>query len=566
MSYEVAYGNVFCQIESISKMKIALAQINTSMGAIDSNMNKIQDYLEQADRLGADLTVFPELALVGYPPKDHVLAEGFVDQNLFALETLVKNHKNKRFIVGYIEKNTDSFGKGMFNAAAYVNAGQIEQICRKILLPNYDVFDETRYFDSGKEACSLKIIDHHVGLSICEDMWSSEKIERRFLYETNPLNQIAQMEAHRLDLMVNISGSPYVLGKEEVRHELVKRLVQAYKTPFAFVNLVGGNDELLFDGGSFVMNKEGHMTTRASVFKEDLVLAEVPSPAKSQIAWPTDSRDWQARALTMGLKDYVMKCGFNKVVLGLSGGIDSALTLLLAVDALGKNNVFAVLMPSPYTSDASIRDAKQMAKVLGVQTFTIPISHCMSAYDQVLKDAFKGKPPDVTEENLQARIRGNILMALSNKFGMLVLTTGNKSELAVGYCTQYGDMVGALAVISDLYKNEVYALAKYLNQKYRAIPAHVFNRPPSAELRPDQTDQDSLPPYDLLDDILKLYLEKNTSVEEMIRMGFDESTVLKVIGLVKISEFKRRQAAPGLKISPKAFGAGRRMPIAREPI
>lgn len=540
-------------------MKIALAQINTSMGSIETNVKKIAEYLDKAHAMGADLTVFPELSIVGYPPKDLVEQKGFVESNQNALERLCKDHADKRFIVGFIEANP-SRGKGRFNAAAYVEFGKIRNIQRKSLLPTYDVFDENRYFDRAKNQSIVEVMGIKVGITICEDMWAEEKVDGKIIYDDRPIDAL---KLSGVDLFINISGSPYHVGKQDVRKRIISSIVSKYKVPFVFVNLVGGNDELIFDGGSFAMDAAGSVAVQARVFQEDLVLFDVDGPNKHTATWPSKEEDWMTAALSLGLRDYAKKCGFKKAVLGLSGGIDSALSVLLAVEALGKENVSAILMPSPYNIAASTLDSEEICKILGIEKHIVPIQDIMSSYDRSLEKIFSGQSKDVTEENIQARIRGNILMAYSNKFGHLVLSTGNKSELAVGYCTQYGDMAGGLAVISDLYKHEVYALTRHLNQKYKAIPENIFARPPSAELRENQTDQDSLPPYDQLDAILEHYIEEKLDVNAIVREGFDQALVERVVGMVDRNEFKRKQAAPGLRVSPKAFGLGRRMPIAR---
>lgn len=540
-------------------MKIALAQINTCMGAIEQNVKKIDGNLEKAKTLGADLTVFPELAIAGYPPKDLIERRGFVEKNQKALELLAKKHVDKRFIVGFIEKHGGP-GNGQYNSAAYVERGKVKFVQRKSLLPTYDVFDESRYFDKGGGADVVDIMGSKVGITICEDMWAEHPMGERRLYRDNPTEELRRKKP---DLFINISGSPYHLGKEGIRRQLIEKLVKKTKAPFVFVNLVGGNDELVFDGGSFVMDSKGELMHRSAVFAEELTLVDLDGGPFQIAPWPEAKEAWLGEALALGLRDYAKKCGFEKVLIGLSGGIDSALTALLAAEALGPENVSAVMMASPYTSTRSKEDAARVANALGIEFASIPIHECMKAYDHALKDVFKGLSQDATEENIQARIRGTILMALSNKFKKLVLSTGNKSELAVGYCTQYGDMAGGLAVISDLYKHEVYSLARHFNLKYQAIPEEVFTRAPSAELRPDQTDQDSLPPYGVLDAVLELYLEENMDEASIVAKGFESDVVRRVMRLVDQNEFKRRQAAPGLKVSAKAFGFGRRMPIAR---
>ncbi|HLG18936.1 MAG TPA: NAD+ synthase [Bdellovibrionota bacterium] len=540
-------------------MRVALAQINTSTGAIDENCKRIDRYLKHASVRGAELVVFPELAIVGYPPKDLLDQDGFVRRSRQALDRLAADHPKEKFIVGFVDTGGKE-GKGRANAAAYVEGGKIQFIHRKVLLPNYDVFDEVRYFDAGRNVDVVKIGDRKIGITICEDIWNDESILGRKLYGRNPAEELKQMGA---ELIINISASPYHDGKEQVRRKLVDGLIEDLRLPILLVNLVGGNDELLFDGGSFAADARGKIFCRAKVFEEDLVFMDLDLMQGEFRDWPEEEQEWMSRALVMGLRDYARKCGFQKVVVGLSGGIDSSLVALLAVEALGPKNVMGVSMPSRFTSPMSREDAESLAKKLGIEFLTLPIDPIAQSYEEALSDAFSGKKRDVTEENIQARVRGNLLMALSNKFGSLVLSTGNKSELAVGYCTQYGDMAGGLAVISDLPKEKVYKMARHLNRKWNAIAERVFTRPPSAELRPNQKDEDSLPPYSVLDPILRLYVEEMAGVEEIMGAGFDRATVQRVIDLVDRNEFKRRQAAPGLRLSAKAFGVGRRMPIAR---
>lgn len=529
------------------------------MGSVEENCRRMSRFLKESAQKQADLTIFPELSVVGYPPKDHIEMEGFVGKSRQALDRLAADHSGQNFIAGFIEESGES-GKGKFNAAAFCSGGKVQFIQRKTLLPTYDVFEETRYFDSAEGSDLFEVAGEKIGITICEDIWTDEELLEQKLYQRNPAEVLKQKGA---TLIVNLSASPYRTGKEKIRQRLLERLVERLHVPFVYVNLVGGNDEILFDGGSVALNEKGTIIGRAKVFQEDLVVVDLKKGEGEIQTWPASSESWQADALVMGIRDYVGKCGFKKVVIGLSGGIDSALVTLLAAEALGPKHVVCVSMPSSFTSGASQRDAAVMTAKLGVELITVPIHPLMKEYDQALSKLFREKPRDVTEENIQARIRGNLLMALSNKFGWLVLATGNKSELAVGYCTQYGDMVGGLAVIADLFKNEVYTLAQHLNELWKPIPDRVFRRPPSAELRPDQKDEDSLPPYEVLDPILKRYVEEMASVESIVNEGFDQKVVEEVIELVNRNEYKRRQAAPGLRLSRKAFGVGWRMPIAR---
>ncbi|MFH1262704.1 MAG: NAD+ synthase [Pseudomonadota bacterium] len=540
-------------------MRLALAQINTSMGAVDANCRRIARFLKEAASRGADLTVFPELALVGYPPKDLLEIEGFLPRSREALDRLAADHPKQDFIVGFVDAGGKT-GKGKYNAAAYVSGGKVRFVQHKSLLPTYDIFEEARYFDSADRSDLVTIGGMPVGITICEDIWNYEEFLGRKLYERFPARELKEKGAK---LIVNLSSSPYHDGKEKIRKRLFDRVVSDLRIPFVIVNLVGGNDEILFDGGSVALDPHGKVLARCKVFEEDLAVVDFGNGSGDLHPWPEKSPEWVARALTMGIRDYTHKCGFDRALIGLSGGIDSSLVALLAVEALGAGKVTGVSMPSPFTSEASQTDAAALAAKLGIGFLTLPIEPLMKEYDRSLADLFAGKEPDATEENIQARIRGNLLMALSNKFGALVLSTGNKSELAVGYCTQYGDMAGGLAVISDLPKEGVYTVARYLNDKWKAVPKRVFDRPPSAELRPDQKDEDSLPPYGQLDPILKMYVEERAGIDRIVKAGYPREVVERVISMVDRNEFKRRQAAPGLRLSPKAFGSGWRMPIAR---
>ncbi len=541
-------------------MRIGLAQINVSMGAIRANAERAHRFLIESRKKGAELTVFPELALIGYPPKDLLLQEGFVAESLEVLDRLASDHSNDSFIIGIPEAASNSKGKGLFNSAAFVTGGKVVATQAKRLLPSYDVFDEVRYFDPGPSSMPISFLGSKMGLTICEDIWTDPELFGRNLYSEVPMKDLVRAQVNSV---INISASPYHDGKEKIRVNLVEKLVEEFHLPLLYVNLVGGNDELLFDGGSFAVDANGKMIARAEVFREDLAMVDFPSKEGDLREWPKDEEEWRSRALVMGVRDYAKKNGFQKAVIGLSGGIDSSLVALLAVEALGAENVLGVSMPSRFTSAASREDAEALARALKIKFQTIAIDPITDAYENALALAFEGKSKDVTEENIQARVRGVLLMALSNKFGSLVLSTGNKSEIAVGYCTQYGDMVGGLAAISDLPKEGVYKMAYHLNQKWKAIPQRVFTRPPTAELRPNQRDDDTLPPYPKLDPILRLYIEEMKGIESIVAAGFDRKTVTEVIRMVDRNEFKRKQAAPGLRLSAKAFGIGRRMPIAR---
>lgn len=541
-------------------MKISLAQINPTVGAFKENVQKICTFIELAKEKGADLVVFPEMSIIGYPPRDFLERPRFVVDNLRALDEVVsKIPRGIAAVVGFVDKNPESTGKPLFNAAAFINNGRIESRHYKSLLPTYDVFDEDRYFEPKHSVNPVQFCGKRLGITICEDIWSQEALARP-LYHVNPIESLARQG---VDIIINISASPFEVGKAEKRYKLISHHARRYNVPVVYVNQVGGNDDLIFDGNSVVFNREGLVAGQAKDFDEDLLTVDFEQslPALS----PKDSSTIETvyKALVLGLKDYVRKCGFKDVVIGLSGGIDSAVTAVLAAHAVGKDHVIGVTMPSQFSSQGSVDDAKGLAENLGIQFKVIPIKEWFDACTETLRGEFKGLPSDTTEENLQARIRGEILMALSNKYGYLVLSTGNKSELAVGYCTLYGDMCGGMAVLSDVPKIMVYDLAKYINREKEIIPQSTIDKPPSAELKPNQTDQDSLPPYEILDGILKAYVEELKDADEIIAMGYEESIVREVIKKVDRNEYKRKQAAPGLKVTSKAFGTGRRMPIAQ---
>jgi NAD+ synthase (glutamine-hydrolysing) len=548
-------------------MRIALAQINPTVGDITGNTRIILDFIARAKAESAELVVFPELSVTGYPPKDLLLKSQFVQDNLEAVESIAKQVHGIDVVIGYAEPNPGPIGRMLHNAVAHLRNGQINSRHFKTLLPTYDVFDESRYFEPGPVTATgnlFKIDGVTIGQSICEDLWNDEKMILRRLYHQNP---IADLNAAGAEILVNASASPFVVHKHEFRLKLFAEQVRRFGKPLVYVNQVGGNDELVFDGNSVVLDASGNVIAQAKDFEEDLLVVDLAKPHEP-VACVTTEKDAVSsiyKALLLGLKDYVRKCGFKSVVLGLSGGIDSALTAALAVDALGKDKVVGVAMPSRFSSEHSVSDARELAKNLGIEFHIIPIKPVHEAYENTLATAFTGLTADVTEENIQARIRGALLMAFSNKFNHLLLTTGNKSELAVGYCTLYGDMCGGLNVIGDVPKTTVYALSNFLNQNAgrEVIPHNTIHKPPSAELRPNQVDQDSLPPYEILDAILHQYVEEEKGATEIIAMGFDREVVLRVIKLIDRSEYKRRQAAPGLKVTSRAFGFGRRMPIAQ---
>ena len=546
-------------------MKIALAQLNPTVGDIEGNRRRILDAYSKAAAMGADLVVTPELSLVGYPPRDLLLKPRFVADNLAAFERLVGEVGRAGLLVGFVDRSVGTHGLPLHNAAALVAEGHVLAKKHKALLPMYDVFDELRYFEPGRGAHVVEFAGMKLGLSICEDIWTQETTAgpASRSYNGNPIAELVQAGA---DLLVNMSASPFEIRKFAQRGDLVRTQARKYRRPVVCVNQVGGNDELVFDGASFAMDASGALVAQLAAFEEGLALVEIPG-AKRLSPEPAPMPDVVAvrQALVLGLGDYVRKCGFRDVVLGLSGGVDSSVVACLAAEALGADHVVGVAMPSRYSSPPSLEDAEALARNLGVRFLVIPIEQPHQAMEAALAEVFKGAQPDVTEENVQARVRGNILMALSNKFGWLVLSTGNKSELACGYCTLYGDMAGGLAVISDVPKTLIYELARQINTDAdrSPIPDRVLEKPPSAELRPNQTDQDSLPPYDILDAILDLYVRQERSRDEIVEAGFNPEIVQKVIRLVDRNEYKRRQAAPGLKVTSRAFGVGRRMPIAQ---
>ena len=543
-------------------MKIALLQINPTVGDIAANARLIAAAADSAREAGADLAVTPELALVGYLPRDLLLSANFVAQSWVYLEELARELSDgPPTLVGLPEANPSDEGRPLFNSAALLRAGRVEQRFRKALLPTYDVFDEDRYFEPFHGAQVLDLAGTRIGISICEDIWNDRDFWKRRRYHHDPVEELVRAGATAI---VNLSASPFTVGKHHRREEMLSSMARKYRVPLVYVNQFGGNDDLVFDGRSCGFAADGSPIARGASFDADVVLCDVSAGASIGPATDLDPESEVWRALVIGTRDYARKCGFARVVLGLSGGIDSALTAVIAAEALGPQNVLGVLMPSPFSSQGSIDDSLALARNIGVETLTLPIEPAMGAMEGILSDAFAGTSRDVTEENIQARIRGNLLMALSNKRGALLLTTGNKSELAVGYCTLYGDMSGGLGVIADVPKTMVYRVARWLNvREGRAvIPEAVLTKAPSAELRPNQTDQDSLPPYDVLDEILRRHIELHEPAAAIVAAGFDASTVHRVLRLVRGAEFKRKQAAPGLKVTDRAFGTGWRMPIA----
>ncbi len=541
-------------------MKIALCQINTTVGDFNGNVEKILAWLQKAKADGCALALFPELTLTGYPPRDLLDRTSFWQASQKALEQVAQGALGIAAVVGTILENKGS-GNPFFNSAVVVKDGQILYTCHKTLLPNYDVFDEARYFAPSNQPLTLfQYNGMKIGITLCEDIWNAEGFLTHKLYTRNPLTELAELKP---DVVLNLSASPFQAAKLAARQKLLKTAAKKTNAPFLYCNLIGGNDELVFDGNSMSTDKAGHIIKTGRSFQEDYWVYDTNTYLETSSPILQDNIETVYQALILGTRDYVRKCGFEKVLIGLSGGIDSALVAAITAEALGSENVMGVTMPSPFSSKGSIEDSHQLAKNLGVEFKKIPIS---SLFESTLKDLspfFENKPTDATEENLQARLRGLTLMALSNKLNRLVLSTGNKSEIAVGYCTLYGDMCGGLAVISDIPKVMVYQLAKHINRNNEIIPNATITKAPSAELRPDQKDQDSLPPYEILDEVLRLYVEENQNPVEIIKAGFDAAIVNDIIKKVNQSEYKRRQMAPGLKVTSKAFGMGRRIPIAQ---
>ncbi len=540
-------------------MRIALAQLNTTVGDFAGNEAKILNAYQRAVQAGAELVVCPELAITGYPPRDLLLKSGFIAGNLAVLDRLAAATGRTGLVVGYVDENKKRPGRAATNSVALLADGARVATRAKSLLPTYDVFDEDRYFEPAESNVPVVFGGRQLGLTVCEDCWNDEGFWRDRRYRRNPAADLVQAGA---ELLINVSASPWHIGKHETREAMLGSLAAKLQRPLFYCNAVGGNDELIFDGASLVFDAAGRVAARGRKFEEDLLLVDSDALALSPADAATDEEHLH-NALVLGLRDYLHKCGFQSAVLGLSGGIDSAVVACLAVAALGAQNVRGVSMPSKFSSQGSLDDARVLAETLGIRYDVVPIQNAHQTLEGELRGVFAGCSEDTTEENLQARLRGVILMALSNKFGSLVLTTGNKSELAVGYCTLYGDMCGGLAVISDVPKTMVYRLAAWINREREIIPRASITKPPSAELRPNQTDQDSLPPYDVLDAILEEYVVKGAAAADIIASGFDAETVRRVLRLIDLNEYKRRQAAPGLKVTTKAFGIGRRIPVAQ---
>ena len=541
-------------------MKVALGQINPTVGDFSGNAAKIAAFARRGAAAGAGLIVFPELSVCGYPPRDLVEQSAFVARNEETVRRIACETRGITVICGFVSPAHSDTGKAAMNSAAVLRGGELLMVQSKRLLPTYDVFDEMRNFAPAGRQALLPLDGWQVALTICEDAWNDKSFWNRRLYQVDPVEELARLGGN---LLLNISASPFHLGKRELRRDMLAALARRHAMPVIMCNQVGGNDSLVFDGSSVVLNAQGETVAQARSFEEDLVIFDTDSMTAGAPEQLEGLEAGAYAALVLGTRDYVRKCGFQRVLVGLSGGIDSALTAAIAADAVGAENVTGVGMPGPFSSPGSIDDARALAQNLGIRFELIGIGEIFASYCRQLKPAFAGRGPDVAEENIQARIRGNVLMALSNKFGALVLSTGNKSELAVGYCTLYGDMAGGLAVISDVPKTLVYRLAEYRNSRQAAIPRAIFEKPPSAELRPGQTDQDTLPPYDVLDSILEDYIENYLTAEQIAaRHEYDLGLVQSVVRMVEKAEYKRQQAAPGLKITEKAFGVGRRFPIA----
>ncbi len=539
-------------------MKVGLAQINSVVGDFPGNVKRILAAYRECLDAGAELVITPELSLVGYPPRDLVFKSQFVPKCLQALDYLAGEIREVPLLVGYVDHNHPTRpGKPFRNAAAWLENGAVQHRFWKTLLPTYDVFDERRYFEPSESCEPILWNGKRIGVTICEDIWTENYLQRP-LYGRNPVEELS---SKGIDLLVNLSASPFHLGKPLVRRAMIGGIARHAKVPVVYCNAVGANDQLVFDGHSLVVGANGRIVTQLAGFDEVSRVIDPFSLTDEDDLLPTSDAEQLYRSLVLGVRDYVTKCGFSSVCLGLSGGIDSALTATIAADALGPENVHGLTMPSPYSSRGSVDDSFSLAKNLGIRCTEVPIKNAFEAVKATMQPVFQDKPEDVTEENMQARLRGLMLMALSNKENHLLLTTGNKSELAVGYCTIYGDMCGGLAVISDLPKIRVYEVSRWINREREIIPWNTIDKAPSAELRPDQKDQDTLPPYEILDGILELYVEHQLSADEIISRGYEEATVRWVQRRVDLNEWKRHQAAPGLRVTSKAFGIGRRMPI-----
>jgi NAD+ synthetase len=548
-------------------MKIALIQINPHIGSFSANCEKIAQAAARARKNGCELAIFPEMAVSGYPPQDLLERHSFIEEHDLALDCLIKEISGIGVMLGAFTRSKGATGKALHNSCLLFEDSKVLAMTHKQLLPSYDVFDETRYFEPGSpETSNVHYRGLNITMTICEDIWNDKDNSPHQIYARDPVNEAMSSATGKIDLIVNLAASPFRLGKAEQKNRIFTAISRKYRTPLLYVNQVGGQDSLLFDGGCMAINRHGEIVLTTDRFREDMAVIDTdklqePAP---QITGPEkkDELPDLFAALVMGTGDYLRKCGFKKCLIGLSGGIDSALTAAIAVAALGKENVLGISMPSPYSSEESIADARELAANLGIEIKIIPITYIFQAQLKTLKPILGELDHGITEQNLQARIRSSILMAISNQFGSILLSTGNKSEMAVGYCTLYGDMSGGLAVIADVPKLLVYSLARYVNRDKVIIPNRTIEKPPSAELAPEQTDQDDLPPYEILDPILSAWLEEDRSVAEIIKMGYDPDTVRDVVRRIKINEYKRKQAPQGLKVTSKAFGYGRRYPTA----
>ncbi len=543
-------------------MKIALCQCNSVVGDIKGNLVTLEKVVQNIDHSEADIFIFPELSLMGYPPRDLLDHHWFIEQGgdaMDGLKAISRTIPEKAIIAGIASPSQEHLGHKLFNSAVVVQNGEVIFTQHKSLLPTYDVFDEYRYFDVAEDLRTFSFNGTRIGITICEDAWNVPELWGDRKYDLDPVEELVEQGA---ELIVNISASPFYHNKQSIRYDMISAHVDRHHIPFILVNAVGANDELIFDGGSIYMDRDGNFCAELPFFEEAVEVIDTAANYKFLAPPKEHGMELVYNALVLGIRDYFKKCGFRQAVIGLSGGIDSAVTAAIAVEALGAENILGITMPSQHSSDGSVSDSVNLAANLNIRCDEIQIKDICDSFGEGLSSLFEETESGLAEENIQARTRGVLLMAVSNKFGRLLLTTGNKSEMAVGYCTLYGDMNGGLSVLSDVYKTDVYRLADYINRDEEIIPQTTIDKAPSAELRPDQKDEDSLPPYDMLDAILEALLESDKSVDEVVEAGFDREIVEWVVRAIKVNEYKRRQAAPGLKVTPKAFGMGRRFPIA----